>query len=117
MKSFVRITILPEGTGRGVVKEYIVDDALSDHGQDIAAELTTAIDTRPDVAGRLAELRRHLAQLVRVRPRSHAKPSGARSVGARVQYNVVSRTTGRTATVQMRHHDRPEGVAPNPDED
>lgn len=116
MKAIVKITIPPDATGRGSIREYVVDVDQSDHGTDVAALITESVDTRADHAGRLAELRRHLGKLAGIKPRVHRKPSGAKSIGGRVQYVATSRMSDKAVAVQLRHHGIPADIAPNHDE-
>jgi hypothetical protein len=115
VKTFVKLIIPPDAEGRGSANEYVVDSTDSSHGELVAAAITAAVDSRPDFEGRLAELRRHLARVSGTASRTHRKPSGARTSGARVRYNAISRMTDKVVTVELRHFDKTP-VAPNPDE-
>lgn len=115
MKAIVRIFVDAEPGSPGSSHEYQVDDADPSCGELVAQAITDAVDERPDRDGRLAELRRAIYKLGRSTMRSHLKPSGARSPGARVQYHPESRTTGYKVRVELRKL-TDTGVPPNRDD-
>lgn len=110
-----------EGARRGSANEIVFDDTAADYGTAAAAAITAAVDTRPDVAGRLAELRRRL-NMMRVTNRTYAKRDARRPEGVvdapvlpRVAYTVESRTTGEMVTIEAVWKNAPRSDAPHPD--
>jgi len=115
MRAFARIIIPPNAEGRGSANEYVIEMDSTVSGEEVAQVITAAVDTRPDLEGRLAELRRHLVALRGRAVRVNRKPSGAKVMGARVRYNAMSRMTDKVVTVELRHFDKTP-IAPNSDE-
>lgn len=115
MKTFVKLIIPANAEGRGSANEYVVDTADPSHGRVVAEAITAAVDTRPDFEGRLAEFRRYLGISNKTAARSHPKPTGGRTPGARTRYIASSRMTDAKVVVEFRHFDKT-GIAASPDD-
>lgn len=93
---------------------YEVDDEAPDFGVEVAQRITAAVDTRADLAGRLAEFKRYFVRLSGLANKVVTKPDGKKSVAGRVQYFPSSRTLEYAIKVELRHASET-GVAQNPD--
>lgn len=112
----VRIFTQVDDLGRGSSNEYAFGDDAMNYGQAVAQLITDAVDTRPDLEGRLAELRRQLELAYQQRPRVMIKPNGGKLPGGRVRYYPTSRLTGVSIRVEIRIHTPDPTIPPNPDE-